>query len=121
MTALGATNAIDPDLAVLMTSVVVIEPWTGQDAYGQPAFGAPMEYKARLAGVARLWRKTATLEQTPDYAIFLAGAYNVTVKDRITLPDGTQPPIISVDNYPDEHGMYYQTIYVGMAKRGAPR
>lgn len=85
---------------------VTIEPWTGNngdaDTYGAGAANAcRIEQKA----VKQLGGSGEVVVQST--VIILNGNATITAKDRITLPDGTKPIILSVNVIPGPDGTPY--------------
>lgn len=104
--------ALDPELAELMTETVTIEPaqnGPGQlNKHGEFTFGAPVQVKAYITrmnveAIDRGGRQTTSTVQ----AILAQPELNVTLDDRITLPDGSHPNIIEVQAAKDEEGQPY--------------
>lgn len=92
---------------------ITVEPWTGQDAQGKPTFGAAVLIPhARVVRGKRMFRD-ATGQDVYAQAVVYAGADLIAIgpKDRVTLPDGTQPPVLGRPLvYPDETGSKVQTV-----------
>jgi hypothetical protein len=77
---------------------VTIEPYAGLTDTVEYTYGTGVEYAARTEK-----RETAIRSATGEVVIshcivYISGASTVTPKDRITLPDGTKPPILQVDD-----------------------
>jgi hypothetical protein len=103
--------AIDPDLLELMTEEVTIEPYAARTGRGIVSYGAGTAYQCRIVGKRRMVRDAEGAEIVSTRTIYLGSAPGVTVQDRLTLPNGDQPVILSVASTPDEDGTYYETIY----------
>ena len=102
------------DLAELYAETVSIEPWTGQDAFGASTYGASVVRAARVAGRSRLVRDAGGNERVSTVTAWLAGAFGVTVKDRVTLPvrfSPQKPPLIVVEQQSDENGAHHETLF----------
>ena len=41
------------------------------------------------------------------------GAVSITVSDRVPLPDGSHPPVVGVERYPDEDGENHVKVLFG--------
>lgn len=91
---------------------------SGKDAYGAPAFGRDAEYEARIEGRTRLVVGPDAREVTSTLTIYLwpkAGEPAPTTRDRLTLPDGTTPPILAVETPADERGQIdHIVLYSGL-------
>ena len=98
------------ELLDLLPSTVRLEPHMGADVYSKPSWGNPVEAAARVVYVEHKTTDDAGQEIVARGKVFLGGVYSVTTKHRITLPDGTQPPIVRVNKYPDESGNDHEVI-----------
>ncbi len=91
---------------------VTVEPWVRDDQYGQPVYGAPVSYSARVQEKVKMIRDTQGQQVVSTSQVYFDGSVTVTVKDRITLPDGTQPLILSIGGSPDETGVIdHRVVY----------
>lgn len=104
---------IERDFLALMPHQVTIQRFTGRDLFGQPQYGPPEVYRARVVGKQRLVRSRDGTEKVSATQVYVFGAPAVSVEDRITLPDGSQPPILAVSRVPDETGDHHVVIYCG--------
>lgn len=103
----------DPDLLELLPHTVQIASPTGYSVYGTASFGSPSTYQARLIvkpGAIRTMQGEVVESRT---VAWVASTRTFTVADRITLPDGTTPPIVLIEQYPDEDGSYYSKLILG--------
>jgi hypothetical protein len=55
-------------------------------------------------------RNSEGKEVVSSAAIYLTSAPTLTTKYRVTLPDGTQPQILSLATYPSEKSTDYFTV-----------
>lgn len=97
---------------------VTVEPWVNQGPSGGGIFGAPVTIPdVRVVRGSRRFRDQNG-QIVLSIATLYAGADEVQIgpKDRVTLPDGSQPPILgSPSVYPDESGDLVQTVHFGRA------
>lgn len=108
--------AFDVPLLPLMPSTVKISTRSGHNNYGEPTFAATTtSYRARIVEKREFVRTATgeTLEQTHVLWIRSTGATSITTDDRITLPDGTTPQILSVELYPDTDGEHHRKLTLG--------
>ncbi len=102
------------ELKAFMTSTITIEPWTGQDGYGKATYGTAVEISARISE-----KPSRVLDATGQTVVTGATAWTdaadtvVTSKDRITFPDGSQPPLLAVHRMPDDIGVVLTTLSFG--------
>jgi len=108
--------ALDADLAALMVDEVGLEYLQSRDLYGAPTYGPKGTFACRIESTnkkvyARTRTDPAYAERVAATRIYLASAPLVTVDDRVTLPDGSQPVILSVEANGDERGAHHQVLY----------
>lgn len=95
----------------LMTDSVVVEPFVSRTTHGVPTYGAARDPYAARVNYQVHYVRNADGEQVVarGYAI-IATTDTITVKDRITLADGTQPLILIANLETDEAGPLYTRI-----------
>jgi len=110
--------SIDRELLTLMTDTVTWSTASTLSQYGVPTWaGTGHSMAARIVtrhdeirdadGQVRAARATVWCASTNG------STFIPTVDDRITLPDGTTPPILTVETYPDEIGTHHHKIAIG--------
>jgi hypothetical protein len=98
------------ELLDLMPHKVRIESHMGSDLYTKPSLGNPVEVVARVVYEEQKTTNEAGQEIIARGHIHLGGVFGITTKHRVTLPDGSQPPIVRVQKYPDELGDDHEVI-----------
>jgi hypothetical protein len=98
---------MDASLASMLTQTITLEPHTGQDAYGQPTYGAAVAHAARVEWVEVLVQTPTGAERSPRQLVFLAGPAIPDLRDRLTLPDGAQHALQQVSPVYDETGVLH--------------
>jgi len=61
-------------------------------------------------------RLTRTAENTDAVVagkVIIFGVADITLDDKVELPDGSEPVIVAVDQHDDEDGPHHTTISVG--------
>lgn len=104
--------AFDTAFLDLMPHSVTIESWLKDDAYGKPKFGYAVSRQCRVVAKPQVIRDKDGRERVSRARVFMGGAFGIDPKDRITLPDGTQPPILQVQKFPDEDGAHHEVVLV---------
>lgn len=105
---------IDPELASLLTQSVTIEPYSSPGSHlGGETYGTGVDYKARFVQKHRLVRTVDGEELAARGVLYVDASSGITTKDRVTLPDSTQPPILAVESYPDELGNTHLKLILG--------
>lgn len=99
----------------MMPRSVSIQPYTGQNGDGEPTHGAVADYRARVEGRIRYITTVDGSDRVPVRRVYVAATGGITVKDKITLPDGTSPPIVAVAIVDDEAGPHHIVVETGAA------
>ncbi len=106
------------ELDEVLNQTVTIEPINSVDASGDPSYNAGVQYKAmvqRRVKIVRTFRgqDIGGSEAVSTCSVLMDGSVSASLdrfgRDRITLPDGTQPLILSIEDGIDDTGA---TIYV---------
>jgi len=103
------------EFADFLNQDITVEPFQGNDGYGEPIFGASVAYKARCVGKTKVVRDANGVERVSNQTVYVLSTQSFGAKDRITLPvnySPQQPTIVSVGLYPDERGMHHSVIYL---------
>ena len=111
---------VEQDFLDWFQQEVILEPRTGMNAHAEPTYGPAFREMARVVQRNRMVRDSKGEERVSTVQVYLNGtiladrfttAQNL-VNARLTLPDGTQPPIISATVMPDEKGeTYYVEVF----------
>lgn len=97
----------------LMPATVKIERLTGRDRAGGPSYGPPSTYRARVNFKSHFVRGANGELVSARGTAWLATVDPITVRDRITLSDGTTPPMLVVNQESDESAPLYTRIDLG--------
>jgi hypothetical protein len=104
--------AIDSSLQALCPNTITISPWSSADGYGKPTYGAAVTHTCLLVRTPKMIRTVTGQEKVSMAQIYLTSAPGTSVKDKVTLPDGTTPVILNIDTYPsDTETSYFEVIY----------
>ena len=98
----------------LLVQTIPVEPFIGNDKFGEATFGAAVPYTGRAVGKTRLVRDFQGVERVSSYTVYMNTTNLFSPKDRITLPAGyspQQPLILSTAIFPDEIGVHHTVIY----------
>lgn len=92
----------------LLRQAVTVEPFEEEDGFGAASYDEPLEYPARVRPEHRMVPNREGEEKLSSTMITLPGPPEgpdaVDPRSRVTLPDGSQPPILAVQATPDELG-----------------
>lgn len=101
------------DLLDFMPETILHAAPGGFNEYGQSIPGPVTAYRARIAHRSRLVRDRNGDTVAARGSVWLANGPVVGVEDQITLPDGSTPPILAVDDLSDETGARFVKIIFG--------
>lgn len=98
----------------MMPSTVQIAGRSSHSNYGEPTFGSNTSYRARVVNKPRFVRIDDSHTLAIKTEVWLASTGGtITVDDRITLPDGTTPPIAMVEQFGDAQGHHHVKLLLG--------
>lgn len=80
----------------LLTETVGHAVYLSQDAYGKPTYAAAQPRLGRLEEHTQRVTTAQGQERVTRARLFLDGLPAVGLRDQLTLPDGTQPEILSL-------------------------
>ena len=100
------------DFLDMMPQTVQWAPFVSRSQYGEPTYGDRVPYRARVVYRDRLVRRADGQLVISPVSVWLGAYLDVKVEDKIILPDGTAPEILSVDRIPDENDMHHVKIYL---------
>lgn len=108
---------MDAPLLDLLVDTVTIAPWASQDAAGQATYGAPVAYDALVEYDTTKAIVVGTIDGRGGQAVVfkavvhLDGRPTISLRDKITLPDGSTPAILNVRSYSDQSGGYTTEVH----------
>jgi len=103
-------------LAEFCVSPILIEPYAGQDEYGDPNFGSSVSYQGRIELKNRMVRDDQGQERVARGKIFLQTQDSISPKDRITLPSAyspTNPEILAIYPVQADEGVDHVVVMIG--------
>jgi len=103
---------IEREFLEFMHQTIQIEPMIDREPDGgDPIFGDPKLYRARIVAQQRLVVDSNGQERMSRSVGWIHGVpEDLTTDARITLPNGEQPFVINIHHYPDETGMHHVKI-----------
>jgi hypothetical protein len=105
---------IDPRFLSMMPSVLKVYKRSARNKYGEPSFSStPVEYRCRVMDEDRLTRTAENTDAVVAGKVIIFGVADITLDDKVELPDGSEPVIVAVDQHTDEDGPHHTTISVG--------
>lgn len=100
------------DLAAGLT--VSLEPLSTHDGYGSPIYGTAVSYPAVVQHETRRVRKGEGYVEVNGTAVYvLSSSASIGLGDRVTLPDGKQPELLSAFTERDDEGQHHVELFCG--------
>jgi hypothetical protein len=97
----------------LMPDTVGVEAFVSRNPWGIASYGARRDYRARVTYKTSYVRAMSGEQIVARGYAILATTDPIGDKDRITLPDGEHPSVLSADRESDENGPLYSKLYFG--------
>lgn len=102
--------AIEPQILSFMPHTVTIQAYASRNSYGEDTHSATTRTaKAYVEPTKVLGNDNTTREQTQPKRIYVADT-NITLQDKITLPDGTVPEISTVERHVEVLGLEHTVV-----------
>lgn len=94
-----------------MPANVTVQTFVNRGDYGKPVYGSARDYQARVTFRTRRVVNTGGEEVVSRGEAWLATVEPISAQDRVILPDGSEPLILSIDQVADEDGPLYTKFY----------
>lgn len=105
---------IDSELLEIMVDSITIAGVATKDAYGKRTWTSPTTItNCRVQTGNHKVIDSAGAEQVAVGKVYVPGSPTVTLYDKVTLPDGTQPPLLTIDRVGDEIGANHTVLHYG--------
>ena len=109
--------ALEKDFLDLCPHTVTLEALSTHDVYGAPSYSTGVSYTAHVVYMSKLVTAPDNREVTSHVQVYIpSSSASISEQDRLTLPDGTQPPIVKVDVYADDDGQHNVVIWCGQRR-----
>lgn len=106
--------AIESLLTDLMVQTITIAAVSSKDAYGKRSWASPTSItNCRVQTGSHKVLDTVGQETIAEGKVYVPNNPSVTVNSKLTLPDGTTPPILAVETFGDERGNHHLVIHYG--------
>lgn len=104
----------DP-LAALCSETVEVSALSGfsTDGYVTATYGSASTYSARVTSEQVKVRTLEGAEELATTVVWILSTSTFGPSDRIALPDGSTPPLLSVETLRDESGVTHSKAFFG--------
>lgn len=107
--------SIDNALTEIMVDTITIASVTAKTAYGVRTWGTATTINhCRVQSGDHKVLDSDGSEKVAVGKVYVPGSPTVTMNDKLTLPDGSQPPILLIDRVGDEIGSHHTVIHYGV-------
>ena len=83
---------------------ITIAQFTSYNKYGEPSFGSGTSTACYFEMSPKLIRDSKGQQVVSSARAYIVGDVTVTPLDKVTLSDGSTPPILKVDHYYNDKG-----------------
>jgi len=99
----------------LMTTTIRVSTRAGHTNYGAPTWAATAStFAARVVDKPGFVRNDQGEDVAYRSVAWLASTGgSLVVDNRYTLPDGTSPPVVMIERYPDDRGAHHVKLFFG--------
>src|SRR5438105_4147130 len=98
----------------MMPSTVSISTRAAHNSYGEATFSTVVtKYRARISSKPGFVRTAQQEVVEIRTQVWVASTRAIDTKAKVTLPDGTTPPIVLAETVSDERGPYYVKLSLG--------
>ena len=96
----------------LMSDTVTVSSFSAlsTDGYGVASYSTGTSYPARVVRTNELVRDFNGVEVVSNVTAWINTTGGIATDAKITLPDGSSPPILSIDTFPDEDGLHHTRV-----------
>lgn len=95
----------------MMTDTVTWAVLTSRNDFGVPTYAAGTSFEARVVRKHKLVRDAAGDQVVSTAQAWIGGTPAINPQDKVTLSDGTSPPIIAVERFQDEVGASHSVVF----------
>lgn len=115
--------AFETDLLPLLTQTLSIQSVASRDGYGKRTYGTAVTYPCRVTEKIERVVRSDGREEWAKSKVWVApnqttgGLPDTSAELLVTLPDGTQPPLIATQKMYDQNGVHHVVLYFGDTSR----
>lgn len=101
--------AIDRQVFTFMPHTVTITPYVSKNNYGEDVGGTPRTASAYVEPTKALNQGTTVNEETRPKQAYISDT-SITLRDKITLPDGSTPEISTIETHTEVVGLEHTVV-----------
>ena len=107
---------MDPCLLDLLDTTIVVSTGgpTSKNLYGVETYSTGgSTFQAQNVPTHQMIRDDAEFTRQVRYSLIVASTVPHSTQHKVTLADGTSPPLLRVERYPDETGQNLEVFHLG--------
>ena len=110
------SEGIDVRFSEMFTDTVTINAGSAIDKYGKRTYGGTQSsIQARVIYETKLMKNMEGQDIVSAGRVLLYGPYTgITLADKLTLPNGTTPVIVSIETKQDTAGPHHTVLHFGV-------
>ena len=107
--------ALEQDFLDMAEGMATLVPLSTVSAYGAPSYSTETQYlPVRVEAGYRVVVTSEGKEEVSNATVFvLSSSASLSVADKVTLPSGAEPRLLSVDVVNDEEGQHHLEVSIG--------
>ena len=112
--------SFDPGFLDLMPHTITVNVFDAVNQYGEETYSTSAStYTAMVEEHPQIVRDSFGELTLASHLAYIASTARIPVTSQITLPDGSQPPLIRSDVFSDEDGIHHVVIFFGSGASGS--
>lgn len=105
---------LESDFLSMLPASVIVKTRTGRGTDGAPSFStSATTYRCRLVNSNAEVRDASGNVKVAKHEMWMYSTGSFSPESRYQLPDGSTPPVLSVDQFPDMEGAHHTRIRLG--------
>lgn len=106
--------SLESDFRDLCAQSVTVRTRSGRNSDGSDTFStAASTYRARVVGSKKWVRDSLGNVVQASQEVWILSTGTIAQDSRITLPDGTSPPVLQIATFPDGDGTHHNRVVCG--------
>lgn len=102
------------EFEAMMTSTVVVTPWSSFDMYGEPVFSsASSTYTCRLEAKPTVISNAQGDQIVAKTVLYISSTSALYATSRYVLADGSEPVVQHLERVYDNDGIHHHVLYLG--------
>lgn len=103
--------SLEADFQTMCVQTVNVKTRTGRNGDGSDTFStAGSTYRARVANTKKWVRNSEGVAIQASYMAWILSTGIIAADSKITLPDGSTPPILAISSFPDDSGAHHVEV-----------